>query len=96
MRLLEYHFGNWEGKAWDEIPAKELTPWMDDFVNQRPRGGETYQELKERVVSFVEEVRHFPVNDLPLVVVTHAGVLRSVLSYLLSIPLEQTFKLQLD
>lgn len=95
QRLLEYNFGDWEGKAWDEIPSKPLRLWMENFVTQRPPNGETYLELKERVVSFVEEIR-ISTSPQPLVISTHAGVIRSVLSHLLSIPLEQTFKLKLD
>lgn len=94
-RLLEYNFGDWDGKKWNEIPEEELNPWMENFVTNRPPNGETYIELQQRVVNFIEELRNQN-NKSPVVIITHAGVIRSALSYLLSIPLAETFKMQFD
>ena len=32
-RLTECAFGDWEGRAWNELPRAELDPWFADFVN---------------------------------------------------------------
>lgn len=49
-RLMELDFGQWEMKAWEEIPSAEITPWMEDFVRIPCTGGESYQQLYDRCV----------------------------------------------
>src|ERR1700722_11620931 len=47
--LMEIHCGEWEMRAWDELPPEEVNPWMSDFVRVRMPGGESYLDLHERV-----------------------------------------------
>ncbi len=93
-RISELNFGNWEMKAWNEIPEKELNPWMEDFVNYRIKNGENFNDLHERVVQFYEEIIASKAQDI--VLLTHAGVIRSIASYVLNFPLENAFNLQID
>ena len=34
-RLMEMHFGDWEGRAWADIDPTELAAWTDDFAHYR-------------------------------------------------------------
>jgi alpha-ribazole phosphatase len=91
--LLELDFGTWEGKAWDDIQGEELRAWMDDFVHVKAGGGESFQELYERVGRFVEHLR---VQDMDnVLIITHAGVIRSIWGNILQIPLKQLFKISI-
>ncbi len=74
-RLRELNFGRWELQPWDALPEPELSAWMNDYVHVPCPGGESYAELIGRVASFVASLR----NRAPgrVVVVTHAGVIRS-------------------
>ena len=90
-RLLEYHFGDWELQNWDEIDSTALDAWMQDFVQQRPPKGETMLEMSQRVGEFIESLRAQPHERV--LVVTHAGVIRCIWAYLLQIPLQQVFKI---
>jgi alpha-ribazole phosphatase len=93
-RLMELHFGDWELKDWDEIPVLELSRWMNDFVNCACPNGESYQQLYERSSAFFEELMQ--ASHPAAIIVTHSGVIRSILSYVLSVPLEKSFAFQFD
>ncbi|WP_347052696.1 alpha-ribazole phosphatase [Flavobacterium olei] len=88
-RLKEMNFGNWELKNWNDIPPQELNPWMKDFVNIQVANGESFVELHERVGSFISE--KFSKTNQPIIIVTHAGVIRSILCHQTSLPLKEAF-----
>ena len=93
-RLSELNFGDWEMKSWAEIPEQELNPWMQDFVHHRMENGENFNDLFDRTIQFYEELVAQDQEDV--VVVTHAGVIRSMVSYVLDIPLAKAFHLKVD
>jgi alpha-ribazole phosphatase len=93
-RITELNFGDWEMKAWDQIPEKELNPWMEDFVNHRMKNGENFNDLFERAIQLYEEIISSEASNI--VILTHAGVIRSIASYVLDFPLEKAFNLQID
>jgi alpha-ribazole phosphatase len=93
-RITELNFGDWEMKPWNEIPEKELNPWMEDFVNHRMKNGENFNDLYDRSVQFYKEITNSKASNV--VILTHAGVIRSIASYVLDFPLEKAFNLQID
>ncbi|EMO69470.1 alpha-ribazole phosphatase [Leptospira kirschneri str. 200803703] len=93
--LMELNFGSWEGKFWSEIPKNEYSYWAKDFVNFRVPDGESYQVLYERVSKFLDKILH-SFSDEKIGIVTHAGVIRTVLCKLLNIPLERGFYFDLN
>jgi len=70
-RLMEYHFGAWEGRRWSEIPRAESDPWTADFLDAAPPGGERFSELIARVRAAIA--------DIPegATVIAHAGPIRA-------------------
>jgi alpha-ribazole phosphatase len=54
--LMEIHCGEWEMRAWDELPPGEVGPWMADFVRIRIPGGESYEDLHKRVSRYWERI----------------------------------------
>ena len=93
-RLQELDFGEWEGQAWSAIPQTELNPWMEDFVNVACPSGESYRGLADRLDSFWQELMRQELATV--VVVTHAGPIRAMLSAVLELPLEHSFRLAID
>lgn len=93
-RLLELNFGNWENKVWQEIPKKETADWMNNFVQTPTPNGESMLQLFHRVSHFLDELRQR--NEENVVIVTHAGVIRCLICYLLEIPLQNIFKLKVN
>ena len=97
-RLKEFHFGDWENTPWDNIPADQLNPWMADFVNVPVPNGETFRDFHQRVGAFWHELAATqpPDNQRPLVLVTHGGVIRSLLCLFLELSLRNAYRLHLD
>jgi len=89
--LLEYDFGDWEMKNWDDIDQQQLQHWMQDFVYVNPPNCETLVQMSARVASFIERLR--AQNHERVLIVTHAGVIRCIWAHLLNIPLAEVFKL---
>lgn len=87
--LMEIHCGEWEMKSWDSISKEELDPWMNNFVHASIPGGESYSGLFERVVKKFNAIRSLQQISA---IVTHGGVIRSILSHINEIPLVDSFK----
>lgn len=94
-RLMEMNFGDWEMKKWDGIEPEELNPWMSDFVNVRVSNGESFTDLHERVVDFISNELQ-TVHTKPVIIVAHAGVIRSFLCKITDLPLKDAFANKVD
>lgn len=86
-RLKEIHCGHWEGQLWDGIEKAHLQHWMSDHLNVCMPGGESYVQLYNRVRHFFDnlQVQH------PVAIVSHGGVIRSLLAYINNIALGDSF-----
>ncbi len=93
-RLLELDFGEWELKKWNSIDKMALKSWTNNYLNIPCPNGESYMDLYDRSIEFFDDLIKKGENDA--LVVTHAGVIRSIISYILKIPLENSFSVQLD
>jgi alpha-ribazole phosphatase len=90
-RLMEMNFGDWEMKNWNNIPQEQLNPWMEDFVNTKVSNGESFVELHERIDEFLFEIKSKKINS-PVIIVTHAGIIRSFLCHHSALPLKDAFQ----
>ena len=86
--LKEMYFGEWELQPWDQIPSDPLNVWMQDFVNVRVPGGENYLDLYNRTISLYNQIVS---KNQPASIFTHSGNIRSILSYVNKVPLEESF-----
>lgn len=73
-RLAELHFGAWEGRPWSEIPRAEIDAWVAHFAHDAPGGGESLVRLLRRLADWRRE----RLQDAPLLVVSHAGVMQAL------------------
>ncbi len=89
--LRELDFGDWEGKKWDDIDQTHLNYWMEDYVNRSPKNGEKMIDLYKRSIEFTYKLVELDFQKILLV--THAGVIRSLISEALSINLNQIFNI---
>jgi alpha-ribazole phosphatase len=94
-RLMEMNFGDWEMLSWNEIPQEQLNPWMEDFVNIKVSNGESFTELHQRTKSFLNEKISKDVSA-PIIIVAHAGIIRSILCHQNSLPLKDAFQNNVD
>ncbi|MEM6346959.1 MAG: alpha-ribazole phosphatase [Bacteroidota bacterium] len=94
-RLMELNFGAWETKKWEAIAPSALKVWMQDFVGTKAGGGESYHDLHKRTLAFIDELSSPTTEENCIAIVTHAGNIRSFVSYILGLPLENSFRLQI-
>lgn len=93
-RLMELDFGEWENRRWEDIELSALNRWMDDFVNIPPPKGESFIDLQNRVAPAWVKITKQSVEKIAIV--THAGVIRIILSEILGFPLQNSFNIKLD
>jgi alpha-ribazole phosphatase len=81
-RLCEMDFGDWEGRAWDDIPRAEIDAWTTDFSSYRPGGGDSVASILGRVESawHAAQSAAMPGDHVArdIVWITHAGVARCI------------------
>jgi len=77
--LRELSFGEWDGLTYEEIRQRDearLTRWYRDPFQEAPPGGETLEQLGQRVDRWVAERFAASQPDETAVIVTHGGVIR--------------------
>ena len=87
---MEKHFGAWEGKAWDDIACGEIDAWAADVMGYAPPGGESAQQVMQRIQTFLRDVAQLPQQSIALV--THGGSIRAMLALVGDVPLADTLR----
>lgn len=88
-RLIELDFGKWDGQSVEQIiqeNRQQFTAWQKNPESCSPPEGETLLSLVNRVNRFLLELET-QWMDKKILIVTHGGVLRSILVNLLNLPL---------
>jgi alpha-ribazole phosphatase len=94
-RLREIDRGEAEGRAFDELPAELQRGLLEAPLRVRFPGGETYEELRTRVMATLDELAARHPHET-VAVVTHAGAIRAALATWLLLPDEAVFRIELD
>ena len=94
-RLKELHFGDWEMQAWDDIPRDIFDVWAQNYAELAPPNGETFSQLQQRGLSFLEDIlQQYPQGNVAIV--THGGMIRAMLAHALNMPLKGLFRFDID
>lgn len=93
--LMELNFGEWEMQNWDDIPRHVFDHWAQNYALLAPPKGETFSQLQQRGVQFLEEMlqQHASENILAI---THGGMIRALLAHVLNMPLKGLFRFNID
>lgn len=86
-RLKEIHFGDWEGRSFDDIGQAALDAWVAEPLDFAPPGGESPRRMAARALEFLADLRAAPPAPA-VVVVAHGGPLRALAGQLLGLPPE--------
>lgn len=89
-RLKEITFGQWEGKTFEELKAKDAEAVATREANKWgyvPPDGESYQMLSQRMRPWLESL------DRPTIAVSHGGVSRAVRGLLFDLDPDETPRL---
>ena len=94
QELDEIDYGDWTGRSFDELAA--LPDWgafnATRSVTRIPNG-ELIVEVQQRVVAFIDRVRH---DSESLVLVSHAEPIRAALAYYLGVPIDLALRYDVD
>jgi alpha-ribazole phosphatase/probable phosphoglycerate mutase len=81
--LREISFGQWEGITWNEIERRGdayARRWIEEYPSLPAPDGESFYDFERRVLDEVKVLSlKAETADCVIAVVTHAGVLRTVL-----------------
>lgn len=92
----ELDVGKWDGLTFDEIKIKYPAEYMErgmDLENYVIQGGESMAMLRERAVKELYEVIDESFGNI--LIVTHAGVIRAIISSLMEIGIKDTFDFEI-
>jgi len=95
-RWMEVGFGVWEGRTAAEIEAATpgaVRAFKRDPVGCRPAGAEPLAAFHARIADAFETVLAGHVGGHPLVV-AHAGAIRMAIAYVLGMPAEHAYRIQ--
>ncbi|MBN2299809.1 MAG: alpha-ribazole phosphatase [Acholeplasmataceae bacterium] len=95
--LREMNVGNWEGLTWEEIQEAyqdDLIQYENQLFGVPISGGESLVEFQNRVVSLFMKLIEKEYQNL--CIVTHGGVIRVLLCYLLGYDLSQRDLIKID
>jgi alpha-ribazole phosphatase len=85
--LAELDFGRFEGMTYAEI-VERYPDWQPSDYNFAAYGGESLEQLSQRLGAFEKELRsHNPADD-NILIIAHAGSLRVLLCQLLGIDIK--------
>jgi alpha-ribazole phosphatase len=94
-RLMELNFGDWETRAWDDIPRDIFDAWAHDYANLAPPNGETFSQLQQRAIHILEELK-LENTGKHILIVTHGGLIRALLAHVLNMELKGLFRFNID
>lgn len=90
-RLMEIHFGDWEGRTATELmttDADTLTRFWNDPLHNTPSGGEPLAQFQTRVLDAWKDIVTGHAGQRVLVV-THGGVIRVLLCQVTGVSVAQ-------
>lgn len=96
--LKERNFGVWDNLTYKDIVERfpgEHDLWTEDWMDYRMQGGESSREAYERLVDFVDGLLESRKHGT-ILLVTHLGCIRKIISYLLGMGLEGSWRFKAD
>lgn len=84
-RLAEMDFGDWEMRAYDDIPREQIDAWAAAPLAFRVPGGESGEVVMTRVEAALMAILD-ATNEA--IIVSHGGPLRAIMGKLLGLPRE--------
>lgn len=91
--LEEINFGKWEGYTWRQVRElfpKEYLAWHDNRRYGIPPGGESYEQLLDRLLPALNDILSKDERDT--LNVTHSAVIMTLMSYIYDTPFEDMAK----
>jgi alpha-ribazole phosphatase len=87
-RLQELHFGDWEGRQWQDLGRNAIETWQQGLPASAPPNGESLAGMAARCASWIAALS----KEDDILAVTHAGPIRVIRALLRREPLLTYFK----
>jgi alpha-ribazole phosphatase len=92
----EKNFGAWEGLTYEEAATRfpeDWKQWLLDPAGSRPPGGETFQEVEQRVLQELSLILKDHQGQ-EVVILSHGGPNRVIICHALGLDLRQIFRIE--
>ena len=93
-RLAEIDFGDWEMKAWREIPREQVEAWNDDLLDAVPYGGESVRTMFDRSAALLDEI--CASGSQTVIAFSHGGPIRCMIAHALGVAPQDIMRFHLD
>ncbi len=96
--LIERDFGDWDDMTFEEIEAKypqEYAEWRENWTGFKIPNGESSDEAQARISAAVDKILLENYGKCVLIV-THLGTARHIISHALGLITEQSWRFTLD
>ena len=94
--LLEANFGNWTGRKFKELDAREdWQRWNTFRSGHRAPNGESMLEIQQRMIGLIMEL-HRDFREQRIALFSHGDPLRAAVVYFLGAPLEYIRRIELS
>lgn len=95
-RLREIHFGGWEGYTANQLQSQypdAIQRYWEDPLSHTPPNGENIQQFRSRVIAAWQDILE-QYSGKQVLVITHAGPVRVIISNVLDLPLTSLFRFE--
>ncbi len=99
VELREKQYGEWEGKTFKEVEAEYpdyFKRLFDEDITFAPPGGESDQDVFNRVGTAVERLKDAHTGDENILVTAHGGSLRALITNFLDLSATHMWRFRLD
>lgn len=93
--LWEFDFGLWENRPWSEIPRSQIDAWADSPLSYQIPGAESFPAFRERILDWFLTLVSSDKGE-QVIIMTHGGVIKQILSYSLQIPMTEVMSWHID
>ena len=91
----EVGFGDWQGKTYYQIGEEIVERFKNDPINNPVNNAENLYDFQSRVIKNYLEILDNLNSQNKLLIIAHAGVIRVIKSYILKLPIEKMFTINI-
>ena len=91
----EIGFGDWQGKTSHQIGEEVVERFKNDPINNPVNNAENLYDFQKRVIKNYLEILDNLNSQNKLLIIAHAGVIRVIKSYILKLPIEKMFTMNI-
>jgi alpha-ribazole phosphatase/probable phosphoglycerate mutase len=91
----EIGFGDWQGKTSHQIGEEVVERFKNDPINNPVNNAENLYDFQKRVIKNYLEILDNLNPQNKLLIIAHAGVIRVIKSYILKLPIEKMFTMNI-